>query len=73
MTKNQKTTQKESHSFFEGMPCAEMMQKMMGAKKAGQGFNCAEMMSQVMKMCCQPKDKTGDPSRESKETPTSNP
>ena len=46
MSNEQKTAQKESHSPFEGMPFAAMMEKMMGQQ--GQGCGCADMMSQMM-------------------------
>jgi hypothetical protein len=52
MAEDQKNTQKEFQNFCEGMPFADMMRKMMEAKKAGRPFNCAEMMSQMMQMCC---------------------
>ncbi len=46
MSNEQKTTQKESRSPFEGMPFVAMMEKMMSQQ--GQGCGCAEMMSQMM-------------------------
>ncbi len=49
MTDKEKTTQEEPHVPFEGMPCASMMQKMMGQQ--GGGCGCAEMMPQMMAMC----------------------
>ena len=57
MAENQKNTQKEFQDFCEGMPFADMMRKMMEAKKACGSFNCAEMMSQMMKMCSRAKGK----------------
>jgi len=51
MAENQKDTQKEFRAFFENMPLAKMMQKMMDPEGGCCGFNCAEMMSQMMKMC----------------------
>ncbi len=51
MAEEQKKGHEGFQSFCEGMPCGEMMRKMMEAKKTGQPFNCAEMMSQMMKMC----------------------
>ena len=50
MTEEQKKTQEGFQSFCGGMPCGDMMRKMMEAKKSGSPFNCSEMMSQMMKM-----------------------
>jgi hypothetical protein len=52
MAEDTKNTQKEFQKFCEGMDLADMMRKMMEAKKGGQPFNCAEMISQMMEMCC---------------------
>ncbi len=46
MSDEQKTTQQESCPPFEGMPFAEMMEKMMSQQ--GQGCGCQMMMSQMM-------------------------
>ncbi len=46
MSNEQKTTQEESRSPFEGLPFAAMMEKMMSQQ--GQGCDCLEMMSQMM-------------------------
>ena len=46
----EKKTEEGFQSFCKGIPCGEMMGKMMEAKKTGQPFNCAEMMSRMMKM-----------------------
>jgi hypothetical protein len=51
MAEDQKKTQKEFQNCCEGMPFADMMRKMVEAKKSGSPFNCAEMISQMMKMC----------------------
>ena len=72
MAEDQKNTQKEFKSFCEGMPFADMMQKMMDAKKSGSPFNCAEMMSQMMKMCCGARKKKEGPAQETKENPAVN-
>jgi hypothetical protein len=48
MAEDQKNTQKEFKSFCEGIPFADMMRKMMDAKKSGSPFNCAEMMREMM-------------------------
>jgi hypothetical protein len=48
MAEDQKDTQKEFKSFCEGIPFADMMRKMMDAKKSGSPFNCAEMMREMM-------------------------
>jgi hypothetical protein len=50
MTENQKGPQKECRSFFENMPFAKMMQKMMDPKEGCCGFRCSEMMPQMMKI-----------------------
>jgi hypothetical protein len=52
MAEEQKDARKEFQSFCEGIPFAEMMGKMMEAKKAGLPCDCAGMMSQMMQMCC---------------------
>lgn len=48
MVEEQKKTEEGFQSFCGGMPCGDMMRKMLEAKKSGQPFNCAEMMSQMM-------------------------
>jgi hypothetical protein len=52
MAEDSQNTQKEFQKFCAGMDFADLMRKMMEAKKAGLPFNCAEMMSQMMQMCC---------------------
>ena len=69
MTEEQKKTQEGFQSFCGGMPCGNMMRKMMEAKKSGQSFKCAEMMSQMMKMF----SRTSEKKEESKENPVRNP
>jgi len=71
MAKDQKNTQKEFQSCCEGTPFADMMRKMMEAKKSGSPFNCAEMMSQMMQKCCGAKEKKEGPPQGSKENPVS--
>ncbi|MBU1205918.1 MAG: hypothetical protein KKH04_03165 [Proteobacteria bacterium] len=56
MAEDRKNTDREFHAFFKGRPFADMMRKMVEAKKAGHGSNCAEMMSQMMQMCCKVRD-----------------
>jgi len=73
MAEEQKNTQKEFQSFCEGMPFADIMRKMMEAKKGGHPFNCAEMMSQMMQMCCGAREKKEGPTQETKENPIPNP
>jgi hypothetical protein len=51
MAEKHEKNQKEFQGCCEGMPFADMMRKMVEAKKSGSPFNCAEMMSQMMKMC----------------------
>lgn len=72
MAEDQKNNTKEFQSFWDGVPFADMMRKMMEAKKAGGSFNCAEMMSQMMKMCCGTKDKKEGPTHGAKEDPVPN-
>ncbi|MFA9614722.1 MAG: hypothetical protein ACERK9_12335 [Deltaproteobacteria bacterium] len=47
MSDEQKNTKEEPLNCCEGMPFAEMMQKMMNQQGEGLGFDCAEMMSQM--------------------------
>ena len=48
MSDEQKNTKEETLNSCEGMPFAEMMQKMMNQQGEGLGFDCAEMMSEMM-------------------------
>ncbi len=52
MAEEQKNAQKEFEGCCQGMPFADMMRKMMEAKKSGSAFNCEDMMSQMKQMCC---------------------
>jgi hypothetical protein len=52
MAEEQKKTQEEFQGCCGGMPCGDMMRKMLEAKKSGQPFNYAEMMSQMLQMFC---------------------
>ncbi len=47
MAEDQKNMKSKFEGCCEGMPFAEIMEKMMAAKKAG-SFNCAEMMKKIM-------------------------
>jgi hypothetical protein len=69
MAKEQKKTQEGFHGCSGGMPCGDMMQKMMEAKKSGQPFNCAELMAQMMKIWGGSREKKV----ETKENPIHNP
>jgi hypothetical protein len=51
------------------MPFADMMRKMMEAKKSGFPFDCAEMRSQMIEKCCGYRKKK----EEAKENPVPNP
>jgi hypothetical protein len=51
MAEEQRQPQENFRAFFEGTPCADMMQRMMEGKKEGQAFDCAEMMSKMMPLC----------------------
>ncbi len=57
MAEDRKSTEKEFHGCCEGMPIADMMRKMMEAKKSGAPSHCAEMMSRMMEMFCAGKKK----------------
>ncbi len=72
MAEDQKNTQKEFQSYRKGMPFADMMRKMMEAKKSGSPFNCAEMLAQMMQMCCGAKEKKEGPTQGTKENPVPN-
>ncbi len=69
MAEEQKNAQKEFQGCCQGMPFADMMRKMMEAKKSGSAFNCEEMMSQMMRMCGGAAKKK----EETKENPTPDP
>ena len=69
MAEDQKNSQKGFPNCCEGMPFADMMRKMMEAKKSGSAFNCAEIMSQMMRKCCGPREKK----EETKENPVPKP
>jgi hypothetical protein len=73
MAEDQKNTQKEFQPCCEGMPFADMMRKMMEAKKSGSSFKCTEMISQMMQMCCGTREKKEEPTPGSKENPVANP
>ena len=52
MAEDSQNTQKEFEKFCKGMNFADMMRKMMAAKKVPGSFKCAERMSPMMEMCC---------------------
>lgn len=64
MAEEQKKTLEGFGSFCKGMPCGDMMRKMMEGKKSGQPFNCAEMMSKMMKMCSPAGEKKEEETKE---------
>ncbi len=68
MAEEQKKTEEEFQSCCQGMPFADMMRKMMEAKKSGAAFNCAEIMSQMMQKCSGYREEK----EEAKENPVSN-
>ncbi len=68
MNEEQKRGQEGFQSFCEGMPCGEMMRKMLETKRSGQPFNCGEMMSKMMQMF----SKAGEKKEEKKEEPVHN-
>lgn len=67
MTGKQNDSQKEFRAFFENMPFAKMMQKMMDQKGSCCGFRCSEMMSQMMKMCGNWRAEKEEATKEAKE------
>ena len=73
MAEDQKNSQKEFKNFCQGVPFADMMRKMMEAKKSGAPFNCAEMMSRMKQMCCGAGKEKEKPTQEGKENPIPKP
>lgn len=69
MAEEQEKTQEGFQSFCGGMPCGEMMRKMLEEKTPGQLFNCAGMMSKMMQMF----GNTGEKKEEAKGKPVRNP
>ena len=69
---DQEDTHKEIRGCWEGMPFADVMRKMMEAKKTGQPFDCGEMMSRMMQMRGGAEGGKEKPTQETKETPASN-
>lgn len=67
----QKKTQEGFQSFCGGMPCGEMMRKMLETKTSGQPFNCAEMISRMKQMFCGAEEKKEGFPQETKENPAS--
>jgi hypothetical protein len=61
MAEDPQNTQKKFQKFCEGMDFADLMRKMMEAKKAGLPCDCAGMMSQMMQMCCASQKKKEGP------------
>jgi hypothetical protein len=59
MAEEQKNSTKDFQKFCSGMDFAEIMRKMMEAKKTGHAFNCAEMMSHMKQMCGAGKKREG--------------
>lgn len=69
MAEDQKNSPKGFQKFCEGMDFAEIMRKMMEAKKAGHPFTCAGMISQMMQMCCGGQKTKEGSTPETKENP----
>ena len=69
MAEDQKNSTKRFQKFCEGMDFAEIMRKMMEAKKAGLPCDCAGMMSQMMQMCCGSQKTKEGSTPETKENP----
>ncbi len=55
MTDQQKNTQDNFRTPWEGMPFAGMMQEMMDQQ--GEGCGCSDMMPQMMAMCREMQEK----------------
>jgi polyhydroxyalkanoate synthesis regulator protein len=72
MAEEQKKTEEELQTFCGGIPCGEMIRKMLEAKKSGQPFNCAEMMSRMMQMFCASGKQKENPTQGTKENPVPN-
>ena len=72
MSDEQKNTKEKTLNCCEGMPFAEMMQKMMNQQGEGLGFDCSEMMSQMTTMCCQQQDEREETRKEGKGAQTAN-
>ncbi len=73
MAEDPKNTKEKFQKFCERMDFADLMRKMMEAKKSGSPFNCAEMMSQMKQMCCGSREKKEEATQERKENPVPNP
>ncbi len=56
MADKRKNTGEEFFNCCEGMPFAEMMQKMRDQESGCCDFDCSEMMARMTTMCCQPKE-----------------
>ncbi len=69
MVEEQKKTEEGFQGFCGGMPCGDLMRKMMEAKKSGQPLNWPEMVSQMMKKFLASREKK----EETKENPVHNP
>ena len=69
MADDQKNIPKEFLGCCEGMPFAEMMRKMMEAKKAASSCDCRVMMSRMMKMCKGTGEKKEEPTPAARENP----
>ncbi len=73
MAEDSKKTQKKFQKFCEGMDFADLMRKMLEAKKVGLPCDCAGMMSQMMQMCCGGKKTKEGSTPETKENPAPGP
>ena len=66
MTEQQRNTLEDFGTFFEGTPCAEMMQKMMEGKEKGKRCSCMEMIPQMIQRFWGAKEKKDASSKETK-------
>ncbi len=72
MAEDPKNTQKEFPGCCEGTPFADIMRKMMEAKKSGSSSSCAEMMSQMKQMFFGAGKEKEECAQKQKENPGSN-
>jgi hypothetical protein len=68
MADKPKNTREEFFNCCEGMPVAEMMQKMRDQESGCCDFDCSEMMARMTTMCCQPQEEKEETPEEVRET-----
>ncbi len=70
MAEEKKKTLEDFRAFLGGIPCADMMRKMMEGKREGQSFDCTEMMSMIMDLDHKVMGKKDDPVGKNKHAPS---